>query len=108
MKVQSVNTKKDTHDTMYMGHESLLRRRSQEVRQRRGSNTWRQDSQGRNYYRHYDRSQSRRRFERSRSQNRRGFSRERSQSRSRYRSYSRGQSRNREYNGKSPVNNEQR
>ena len=34
-------------DTMYMGKESLSRRRSQEQRERRESKTRRQDSQGR-------------------------------------------------------------
>ena len=37
-------------NTMFMGTESLSRRKSQEARNRRESNTRRQDSQGRGYY----------------------------------------------------------
>ena len=48
----------DPLNTMFMGSESLSRRQSQEARNRRESNTRRQDSQGRGYYRRYNRSQS--------------------------------------------------
>ena len=68
-------------DTMYMGKESLSRRRSQEQRERRESRTRRQKSQGRVFVRRFDRSYSRN--GRSQLQNGRtgGFYSERSRSR---------------------------
>ena len=41
--------------TMFMGTNSLARKKSKEARKRRGSNTRRQDSRGQDYNRRYER-----------------------------------------------------
>ena len=87
-------------NTMFMGTESLSRRKSQEARNRRESNTRRQDSQERGYYIRYDTHHSYSHKGRLQSQNDRAgeFYRERSQSRSRYGQFNWGQSGNRTKN----------
>ena len=94
----------DPLNTMFMGSESLSRRQSQEARNRRESNTRRQDYQGRGYYRRYNRSQSYNCNGRPQSQNGRvgDFYREHSQLRSRYVEFNQGQLGNRGQQAKTP------
>ena len=77
---------------MFMGTDSMSRRRYQEVRNR--SNMRREDSRGRAYFRSYEKPQSHQERSISQSQSRQNIPRELSLSQSRYRNIIRSQSEN--------------